>query len=680
MSTIPTNVDKILCNTGLIDHFSDEAVKDIVESLTTETFQQGDIIIREGEIGDRLFIILDGAVRVFTHNQHNEEIVLARIEKGSYFGEQALLTKTPLRRNACVRALTDVTSLTLSHAVFHRQLQSNLALKQLLEEQGGGQLVEKLTKQLQDSSDARHSLQSFFSNIKHFRRRQVFFRQGDLPADAYFLLRGSVAIRFYDDDLKIESQSQVKPGQFFGELGLLKTLPRRGTAVALSDVEVCVIDGDSFREAYANNRQLKELINATVGVYHVPTRGLVTQYQGRFLEHPAIQTTIQKPNKETLVASRVINADIFAINYVGTPATEHKTFEDDPGHIREITIAADRLVGVVSIGYWDDLGEISQHVYNKSIMSKEHRDRFSESGNLVSERQQSVDQEDELCTCMHVKVQAIQSLILEGAPTLEAIAKTSGAGNVCGGCRPRILELLGGKGWIYAKIVEIREHNAFIRGFRLQPIDHPIKPYYAGQHLVIEGHIDDNWVSRSYTLTSTDTEKEYYEITVKRESMGLFSRWLFDRCRVGEILRITEPQGAISFSPETSEPAVCFVAGIGITPAIAFAKRLVSTQGKRPLYIDYSVRSAEIAFSDELVAWSKDYSSISTKIRCTDVDGRLTESQLRQIIDEVRSADFYICGPSKYEETVTNMLKQSGVDANRIHVEKFIHAGGPPVT
>ena len=65
------------------------------------------------------------------------------------------------------------------------------------------------------------------------------------------------------------------------------------------------------------------------------------------------------------------------------------------------------------------------------------------------------------------------------------------------------------------------------------------------------------------------------------------------------------------------------------------------------------------------------------KIRCTDVDGRLTESQLRQIIDEVPSADFYICGPSKYEETVTNMLEQSDVDGDRIHVERFIHAGGP---
>ena len=675
---MPTEFYQILRNTGLVENFSDEAVKAIVKSLATERFKQGDIIIREGELGDRLFVMLDGAVRVFTHNQQKTEVVLARLEKGSYFGEQALLSQAPSRRNAGVRALTDVTILTVPHAVFHRQLQSNPTLKQMLEEQGGAQLVEKLTKQLHDSSEAGCSLQSFFSNVKQFRCRQVFFRQGDLPADAYFLLRGSVAIRFHDDDLKIKSQSQVEPGQFFGELGLLKYQLRQGTAVARSDAEVCVIDGDSLRKAYGENRQLKELINATLGVYNVPARGLVTQYQGRFLEQPAIQTTIRKPNKETLIASRVINADIFAIHYGDIPSTENKTFEDQSGHIRKIMIAGDRLVGVISIGYWDDLGEISQHVYNKAIMSKEHRDRFFESGKLVPDHQALVDQEDELCTCMHVKVQGIQTLISKGISTLEAIAKTSGAGNVCGTCRPRIDELLGGKGWIYAKIVEILKHNDSIRGFRLQPIDHPIKPYQAGQHLVLEGHIDGNWVSRSYTLTSTDTEQAYYEITVKRETMGLFSRWLFDCCEVDEILRITEPHGAISFSPENSEPAVCFVAGIGITPAVAFARKLVSTHSKRRLYVDYSVRSSEIAFGDELAAWSKNNSNISIIIRRTDIDGRLTKSQFRQILNEFCGSEFYICGPSQYEEAMWDMLKQSDVDPGQIHVEKFVHAGGPP--
>ena len=178
--------------------------------------------------------------------------------------------------------------------------------------------MSNVRKQLQDSSDDIHLLQSFHRNVQRFRRRQVFFRQGDSPDHVYFLARGSVVVRFHDENLKLESESRVNPGQFFGELGLLKNAPRKGTAVALSDAHVCVIDGGSFREMYEKNRWLKGFIDAVLGIYHVPTHGLITQYEGRFVQQPAIQTTIQKPNEETIIASRVIHADIFAIHYSDT--------------------------------------------------------------------------------------------------------------------------------------------------------------------------------------------------------------------------------------------------------------------------------------------------------------------------------------------------------------------------
>ena len=644
--------------------------------MNTEKFKRGEIIINQGELGDRLFVLLKGAVRVYTHGQQGEEIVLARLEKGAFFGEQSLLPGKPVRRNASVRALTDVVCLTLSHDAFQRHLKSSPTLRQLLEKQGEAQLLSNVRKQLQDSSDDIHLLQSFHRNVQRFRRRQVFFRQGDSPDHVYFLARGSVVVRFHDENLKLESESRVNPGQFFGELGLLKNAPRKGTAVALSDAHVCVIDGGSFREMYEKNRWLKGFIDAVLGVYHVPTHGLITQYEGRFVQQPAIQTTIQKPNEETIIASRVIHADIVAIHYSDTSQAGTKVFQDRPDHRREIMIAEDHLVGVISIGRWDDLSEISKHVYGKTIMSKAHLDRFSSCGELIPSTQRSIDQEDALCTCMQVKGRVIQDLISAGAHSIDAIAKKSGAGSVCGGCRPHILQMLGGEAWIYAKLIGLEEHNESIRGFRLEPMNHIIRNYDAGRHLVIEGHIDNNWVSRCYTLTSTDADP-YYEITVKRESLGLFSRWLFNHCRVGEIFRITAPQGSLGFSPEARHPAVCLMAGIGITPAISFAKKLISTGAKRRLYVDYSARSVELAFRDELTGWPKNHLNISARIRRTDVDGRMTVSDLKSIVSQYPEADFYVCGPLAYEEAVTEMLKQLEVPADRVHVETFIHAGGP---
>jgi ferredoxin-NADP reductase/CRP-like cAMP-binding protein len=674
---MPHDDYELLRNTRLFDALSDEVVRNIAASLQSETVAAGHVIITEGELGDRLFLIRSGVVRIFTHNREGEQLVLARLEAGTYFGEQSLLSERPLRRNASARAMTDVTLLSLSHEVFQRHLRSSPSLKKLLAERGSEQLVKRIAKQLEDSRNSRHSLQSLFNRVRHFCRRQVLFRQGDSSVNAYFLLQGSVEVRFYDDDSQLVSKAQLQPGRFFGELGLLENKPRTGTAVASADSEICVISGDAFREAYKKNPELQGLIDAVTGIYQVPFMGLITQYRGEFLGHPAVQTTIQKKNGETLSASRVIDAEIFSIEYPDVAEKKSLSFQGDPDRMREIKLLDNRLVGVISIGYWRDTQEICRLVYNKTLLDEDDLRQFSASGELALTSQSLVDEEDELCRCIHVKYRSVQELVDRGVTDIEALTKQSGAGNVCGGCRPRIIELLGGSAWLEAKTVGVVKHNDSIRSFRLQPLNRPIKHYKAGQHLVVQARIDGHSVSRSYTLTSTDEQRQYYEITVKREPKGLFSRWLFDHCEEGEILRLTEPQGEISFFPDNEAPAVCLMGGIGITPAIAFARKLTDSKHRRALHIDYSVRSSEMAFSDELAVWPKQHSHITVCVRRTDVDGRLTEGDVAQILGRYRDAEFYICGPQRYEDAVTAILKNLNVAPAKIHVERFAHAGGP---
>lgn len=64
----------------------------------------GDIIIREEEEGDFMYVVLDGAVEVFVMDDDGKIIVLARLTRGHYFGEQALLPSSSGKRNANVRA------------------------------------------------------------------------------------------------------------------------------------------------------------------------------------------------------------------------------------------------------------------------------------------------------------------------------------------------------------------------------------------------------------------------------------------------------------------------------------------------------------------------------------------------------------------------------------------------
>jgi NADH dehydrogenase len=83
--------------------------------LTREHFEAGDEVFRQGDLGDRLYIIVKGAVEVVREDAQGET-VLARLGPGEYFGEMALLQRTT--RNATVRAVEATDLLSLPHGEF----------------------------------------------------------------------------------------------------------------------------------------------------------------------------------------------------------------------------------------------------------------------------------------------------------------------------------------------------------------------------------------------------------------------------------------------------------------------------------------------------------------------------------------------------------------------------------
>jgi len=68
-----------------------------------ETFAPGQVIFREGDVGDCAYFIQSGEVEVVRTLAGNEAVV-ARLGPGQYFGEMALLTNQP--RNATIRSVS----------------------------------------------------------------------------------------------------------------------------------------------------------------------------------------------------------------------------------------------------------------------------------------------------------------------------------------------------------------------------------------------------------------------------------------------------------------------------------------------------------------------------------------------------------------------------------------------
>lgn len=90
----------------------------------------GEIVVREGESGNRLFVVGEGQVRVCKHFGHGDEVELAKLAPGNFFGEMCILETLP--RSATVQALTDTTLYSLTSLVFYHLYESMPAQHSIL--------------------------------------------------------------------------------------------------------------------------------------------------------------------------------------------------------------------------------------------------------------------------------------------------------------------------------------------------------------------------------------------------------------------------------------------------------------------------------------------------------------------------------------------------------------------
>jgi NADH dehydrogenase len=83
--------------------------------VTQEHFEPGQEVFRQGDLGDRMYIVLSGGAQVL-RREGGEEVVLAELGAGEYFGEMALLNQTT--RGATVRCTVPMNALSLPKREF----------------------------------------------------------------------------------------------------------------------------------------------------------------------------------------------------------------------------------------------------------------------------------------------------------------------------------------------------------------------------------------------------------------------------------------------------------------------------------------------------------------------------------------------------------------------------------
>ncbi|HVT20587.1 MAG TPA: Crp/Fnr family transcriptional regulator [Mycobacteriales bacterium] len=137
-------MEGVLASAPLFAALDAESAETLEKVLTSRTVPRGHVVFKEGDPGDRLFIVLDGKIKIYRASADGRENLIALLGTGEMFGELSLFDPGP--RTASVAAVTDATLASLDHDDL-RPL--------LLERPGVGvELLRALAQRLRRTNDA----------------------------------------------------------------------------------------------------------------------------------------------------------------------------------------------------------------------------------------------------------------------------------------------------------------------------------------------------------------------------------------------------------------------------------------------------------------------------------------------------------------------------------------------
>ena len=206
-----------------------------------------------------------------------------------------------------------------------------------------------------------------------------------------------------------------------------------------------------------------------------------------------------------------------------------------------------------------------------------------------------------------------------------------------------------------------------------------------GQYLTLSHTIAGKNVRRSYSLCSAPHE-EVLRVGIKAIPNGLFSNYANTQIKVGDTLEVGVPEGRFVYKPNGDNNLLLLAAGSGITPILSIAKTaLKETDGK--VVLVYGNRSEDDKmFADELQSLQTAYDqrfeivNIYSRKKSTDaLFGRIDMPHINYVrntlFSQLNFDDFYVCGPAGMIEASVQVLSDSGVHDENIHVEHFSGGG-----
>ena len=121
---VPLMTLEALRSVPLFGALDDEAAKGLRDLLVIRDFPADALLFQLGDAGDAMYLIEGGRVRIFIHDEDGEDVTLAELSDGDFFGEMAIIDGKPRSANAIV--LEDARLAVLSREDFLRFVRANV--------------------------------------------------------------------------------------------------------------------------------------------------------------------------------------------------------------------------------------------------------------------------------------------------------------------------------------------------------------------------------------------------------------------------------------------------------------------------------------------------------------------------------------------------------------------------
>jgi ring-1,2-phenylacetyl-CoA epoxidase subunit PaaE len=227
--------------------------------------------------------------------------------------------------------------------------------------------------------------------------------------------------------------------------------------------------------------------------------------------------------------------------------------------------------------------------------------------------------------------------------------------------------------------------EAFIVSFEVPPELKETFRFTHGQYLTLRTVVDGEDLRRSYSICA-GVDDPHLRVGVRRVPGGVFSQWVARALKPGDMLEVMPPQGRfhVPLDAQAARHYLGIAGGSGITPILSIMKTVLAREPKSRFTLIYSNRRPSTTmFKEEIEDLKNRYLtrlSLHHVFTQEHVDaplyaGRLNRAKLGEffatVIDPKQIDHAFVCGPYQMNDEVEAALRDAGLPAEAIHIERF---------